>query len=76
MRTIREHEEHKARRAGRLLGMAVMDNGDDLHVAKLQAEIDQLRRLLIEIDDDADGGQRPMSHGIKIKLWKTVDAFE
>jgi hypothetical protein len=53
-----------------------MDNGDDLHVAKLQAEIDRLRGLLIEIDDDTDGGQRPMSQGIRTKLWRTVDAFE
>ena len=53
-----------------------MDNGDDLHVAELKAEIDRLRNLLIQIDDDTDGGQRPMSHEIRTKLWKTVDAFE
>jgi hypothetical protein len=53
-----------------------MDDGDDLYVAKLKAEIDRLRQLLIEIDDDTDGGQRPMSHGMRTKLWRTVDAFE
>jgi hypothetical protein len=53
-----------------------MNDGDDLYVAKLKAEIDQLRNLLIQIDDDTDGGQRPMSHEIRTKLWRTVDAFE
>jgi hypothetical protein len=53
-----------------------MHDGDDLNVAELKAEIDRLRSLLVQIDDDTDGGQRPMSHEIRTKLWKTVDAFE
>jgi hypothetical protein len=55
---------------------AAMDDADDLYIAKLKAEIDRLRSLLIELDDDTDGGQRPMSHGMRTKLWRTVDAFE
>jgi len=53
-----------------------MDDGEDLHVAELKAEINRLRNLLIQIDDDTDGGQRPMSHEMRTKLWRTVDAFE
>jgi hypothetical protein len=53
-----------------------MDDGDDLYVAELEAEIDRLRSLLIQIDDDTNGGQRPMSHEMRTKLWRTVDAFE
>ena len=53
-----------------------MDDGEDLHVAELKAEINRLSNLLIQIDDDTDGGQRPMSHEMRTKLWRTVDAFE
>jgi hypothetical protein len=53
-----------------------MDDGDDLYVAKLKAEIDLLRSLLIQIDDDTDGGQATNVHEIRTKLWRTVDAFE
>ena len=53
-----------------------MEDGEGLYVAELKAEIDRLRNLLIQIDDDTDGGHRPMSHEIRSKLWRTVDAFE
>jgi len=53
-----------------------MENGEELYVAELKAEINRLRNLLIQIDDDTDGGQRPMSHEMRTKLWRTVDAFE
>ena len=53
-----------------------MEDGEELYVAELKAEINRLRNLLIQIDDDTDGGQRPMSHGMRTKLWRTVDAFE
>jgi hypothetical protein len=53
-----------------------MEDGEELHVAELKAEINRLRNLLIQIDDDTDGGQRPMSHEMRTKLWRTVDAFE
>jgi hypothetical protein len=37
-----------------------MEDGEELYVAELKAEIDRLRNLLIQIDDDTNGGHRPM----------------
>jgi hypothetical protein len=45
-------------------------------IVKLRAEIERLKALLKEIDEETYGGQISMSHDLRMKLWKEMERHD